>query len=99
MPSSTWRPALVERHTVELGDLAANSPDVALRDGKFYSGMAPGVTCLALPLYCVARVVSPHLPGALNDWIEHAHAYALAHPPQVERLRNIYFTPFIASRS
>lgn len=85
--------ALVEWGRVEIGPLHINSPDVAEREGKFYSGMAPGVSWLGVPCYALARMLAPHLPGALAQWIEREHARVIANPPRAWP-GNIYQTEF-----
>jgi hypothetical protein len=72
--------AYVEWQRVEIGELHVNSPDVALCEGRFYSGMAPGVSWLAVPLYALARPLARHLPTRLDAWIDGQHARVLSRP-------------------
>jgi hypothetical protein len=50
----------------------SNSPDVALRDGAYDSGMAPGASLLALPAAEAAVLACKLIPTDLRDRVERA---------------------------
>jgi hypothetical protein len=43
--------AIVEQHSIVVDDFVGNTGDLAMRDGRHYSGKAPGVSMLAVPVY------------------------------------------------
>jgi hypothetical protein len=53
--------SLVERGTVSIDAYAANTGDVAIREGHLYSTKAPGSSFLAVPLVMTLRVVQDAL--------------------------------------
>ena len=47
--------AIVEGRTCTIDPYHQNTPDAAFRDGHYYSGMAPGASFLAVPIYFAAK--------------------------------------------
>ncbi len=55
LASMTLTMRIVESGTLELGEYAHGLIELAYVDGTFYSGMPPGQSVLAVPLYAVTR--------------------------------------------
>ncbi len=53
--SMTLTMSIVDHGTVVIDDYAHGLIELAYRDGRFYSGMPPGQSFLALPIYAVLR--------------------------------------------
>ena len=70
MPNSilSLTASLMENQRLSIGAYAATSVDVSIHDGQFYSGMAPGVSVLAIPGYWLARSCLWLMPGKLENW-------------------------------
>lgn len=62
--------SIVEFGSFEIDPYHANSPDIAFRDGHYYSGMAPGASLLAVPLYAASKISLSALPESISKRIE-----------------------------
>ena len=62
--------AMVDDHTFEITPYSNNSVDVSIKDGKYFSGMPPGLSLLAIPVYIFAKLITLPLPEATLKVIE-----------------------------
>jgi hypothetical protein len=83
--------AIVDEGRLEIDTYSRNSVDIAYYDGHYYSGKAPGLSILAIPLYAGARAVMALVPDsreqALDARIQGAASEEYAGRPSVR------FTP------
>jgi len=47
--------SVVDRRSLDIDPYAYNSTDVSFRDGRFYSGMPPGLSLVCVPYYLAAK--------------------------------------------
>jgi hypothetical protein len=59
--------ALVEKGSASIDDTCENTNDTAYYEGHYYSGMAPGLSILSVPLYALAKGVVAVLPPATHQ--------------------------------
>lgn len=58
--------SVVDHRTVAIDPYAGNSVDIARRGGHFYSGMPPGMSFLAIPIYVAAKPALAFIPEGWN---------------------------------
>ena len=81
--------AIVEEGRLTIGSYTAGARELSWHEGRFYSGMPPGQSFIATPLYFVlrpaiaagARLITPHL-----QHLDAAAEYGLDHEFAVRRL-------------
>ena len=56
--------SLVERHSFEINP--QDAIDLSIYEGKVYSGIAPGTTFFAAPMYYITRPLYAHIPDFVN---------------------------------
>ena len=71
LSSMTLTLALVDQGTVVIDDYVQRGLEMAWHEGHFYSGMPPGQSFIAVPLYMIARPVLVPLSEALHPRVAH----------------------------
>lgn len=62
--------SIVEFGRFDINPYYFNSPDIALKDGNYYSGMAPGSSIVAIPLYVIAKAIWSITPNSIQQRID-----------------------------
>lgn len=62
--------AVVDDGRLSIDAYRENTEDVTIHDGRTYSGMAPGVSFLAVPVYGAAKVMLAVTPGAIHRYLD-----------------------------
>jgi hypothetical protein len=57
--------ALVDDHRLQIDPYAGNSSDLATRDGHLYSGFAPGLSYILVPVYVAIKPIIALIPARL----------------------------------
>ncbi len=58
---------LIENQTFAITQYESTSLDIAFKDGKYYSGMAPGASILCIPLYFVSKSILWTIPESYQQ--------------------------------
>ena len=61
---------LVDRGKVTIDEYHLNSDDTSYKDGKYYSGLAPGLSVLAVPLYLAVKSAFFFVPEELEERLD-----------------------------
>ena len=61
---------LVDRGKVTIDEYHLNSDDTSYKDGKYYSGLAPGLSVLAVPLYIAVKGAFFFVPEELEERLD-----------------------------
>lgn len=89
--------AIVESGTFTIDPYASNSPDVAWKNGHYYSGLAPGISFMAVPVYAVARTAVRFMPAFLERLTARManRATQITGNPLTPRYREMALTHFL----
>jgi hypothetical protein len=62
--------AITDQHSVQIDRYHENSNDISVRDGHFYSGFAPGLSFLMVPVYLAMKPIFAVIPTSVMDRLD-----------------------------